>query len=136
MAHPLQLEYGGKPRSFLLRIGELRELQRECDNRGPLSVLSRLITPEWTVDEVYQTIRLGLIGGGASQFDAKRIADYYCANKADWQNNALVAGLILRHSVIGEVVENDPLVQETESPSTSQNPGTSESSTDAPPPSG
>ncbi|SEQ32996.1 Phage tail tube protein, GTA-gp10 [Faunimonas pinastri] len=56
--------WGDSEHRFRLGIGELRELQDKC-NAGPYEVLNRLMTGIWRIDEVRETIRLGLIGGGA-----------------------------------------------------------------------
>lgn len=59
-----------------LRIGELRALQAEV-GVGPSALLNRLQFGEWTVDDVIETIRLALIGGGMSQKDAKKLVTHY-----------------------------------------------------------
>lgn len=46
-----------------LRIGELITLQ-EKTGVGPYVLANRLIAGEWRVEDVTETIRLGLIGGG------------------------------------------------------------------------
>lgn len=53
---------GGQHR-FLLRIGELRALQKACD-AGPEEVFNRLRFGSWRIDDVIEPIRLGLIGSG------------------------------------------------------------------------
>ena len=59
-----------------LKIGELRALQTEL-NSGPSQILSRLQHGEWMVDDVIETIRCALIGGGMSHKDAKRLVTEY-----------------------------------------------------------
>jgi hypothetical protein len=46
-----------------LRIGELIILQ-EKTGCGPYVLANRILTGEWRVEDVIETIRLGLIGGG------------------------------------------------------------------------
>jgi len=53
---------GGEHR-FLLRLGELRALQKNC-NAGPEEVLTRIRFGSWRIDDVIEPIRLGLIGSG------------------------------------------------------------------------
>lgn len=48
---------------FRLPIGQLRELQEKTDC-GPMELVNRLLRGTWRVDDVRETIRLGLIGGG------------------------------------------------------------------------
>lgn len=53
---------GGEHR-FILRLGELRALQKSCD-AGPEQVFNRLRLGTWRVDDIIEPIRLGLIGSG------------------------------------------------------------------------
>ncbi len=46
-----------------LNIGELRALQKNCE-AGPELILTRLQAGSWHVDDVFEVLRLGLIGGG------------------------------------------------------------------------
>lgn len=52
-----------------LRIAELRILQTAL-NSGPSAILNRLQEGNWFVDDIIETIRLGLIGGGMTHKDA------------------------------------------------------------------
>lgn len=49
-----------------LRIGELIALQ-EKTGVGPYVLANRILTGEWRVEDVIETIRLALIGGGLDQ---------------------------------------------------------------------
>jgi hypothetical protein len=49
--------------AFWLNLGELRALEQACD-AGFMLIWSRMISGQPRVDDIYQTIRLGLIGGG------------------------------------------------------------------------
>ena len=53
----------GGEHNFKLNIGELRALQKNCD-AGPEEILNRLRLGTWRVDDLIQTLRLGLIGSG------------------------------------------------------------------------
>lgn len=61
---------------FRLAIGQLRELQEKC-GAGPLEILDRLATRRWHVDDVRETMRLGLIGGGLEPFKALALVRHY-----------------------------------------------------------
>jgi hypothetical protein len=93
------LDFGGEPRAFRLGIGELRRLQEKCD-AGPGEIARRLapyilygterraaaeagvavpaLLPaiaagrlgEWRIDDVRETLFLGLIGGGMAPNEA------------------------------------------------------------------
>jgi hypothetical protein len=66
------IRWAGGEHEFKLTIGDLRALQ-EKTGRGPEEILSRLAARTWHVDEAVETVRLGLIGGGMSRDDAKRL---------------------------------------------------------------
>jgi hypothetical protein len=66
--------WAGGEHPFALDIGALRALQDHCD-AGPQQILTRITTGAWRVDDLMQTIRLGLIGGGMAQTEASRIVD-------------------------------------------------------------
>ena len=51
---------------FQLRIGEIRLLQEKCD-AGPQHIFNRLGDQTWRLDDVRETLRLGLIGAGLEQ---------------------------------------------------------------------
>lgn len=53
----------GGEHDFALDIGALRALQKACD-AGPEQILHRITAGRWLVDDLFETIRLGLIGGG------------------------------------------------------------------------
>lgn len=65
----LTLNWPGGEHEFALRLGELRKLQDNCQ-AGPEEVLNRIRLGQWRVDDIYETIRLGLIGGGMPNSDA------------------------------------------------------------------
>ena len=57
-----------------LRIGELIDLSevRDC---GPSLILQRLQTNNWYVQDITETVRLALIGGGMPQYEAKKLVN-------------------------------------------------------------
>ncbi len=52
-----------------LGLGELLELQEKCD-AGPAQIVARLEGGTWRVQDLRETLRLGLIGGGMTPTDA------------------------------------------------------------------
>ena len=52
--------------TFQLRIGEIRLLQEKCD-AGPHHIFNRLGDETWRLDDIRETLRLGLIGAGLEQ---------------------------------------------------------------------
>lgn len=90
----LDLKWADGSHSFKLGIGELEELQEKCD-AGPPLILERLSTNKWFTHDVRETIRLGLIGGGATPGEALKLVERYVDARPDWMQNALFAQAIL-----------------------------------------
>jgi hypothetical protein len=64
----------GGEHPFCLRIGELRALEQKC-NAGLGVITIRLLGGQWYLDDILETLRLGLIGGGMARDEAARIVD-------------------------------------------------------------
>lgn len=67
---------GNKRRKFELRIGEIGEIERLC-NAGLGAIQLRLATMGWRYDDIRDSVRLGLIGGGASEAEAETLCVAY-----------------------------------------------------------
>ena len=80
----MKLNWIGGEHEFALPIGQLRALQQACD-AGPEEILGRIWSGTWRVDDLFEVIRLGLIGGG--QVDAKDAGQ-------------MVAGLLDKHPLL------------------------------------
>lgn len=102
----IELKWADGLHAFRLAYGELRELQEKCD-AGPMFVLTRLETGSWLVDDVVETIRLGLIGGGAEALDALRLVERYVKDRPAWLLNVKVAQAVLGAALLG--VKDEPL---------------------------
>lgn len=93
---------------FALNIGELRALQKNCD-AGPELILTRLKVGSWLVDDVFEVLRLGLIGAGMDSADAgqqvRRAFDQHPAFALK-----LPAYQVLAAALIGEA--DDPVGEE------------------------
>lgn len=59
----VELVFGGDTRTFRLGIAELLALQAKRDS-GPMEIVRRLQLGTWRVEDIVETIRIGLIGGG------------------------------------------------------------------------
>ncbi len=66
------IAWGGGEHVFALDIGGLRALQAKC-GAGPQEVLARLSVGTWLLDDVLETVRLGLCGGGMERAEAVRL---------------------------------------------------------------
>ena len=58
---------GGRRAPFRLRIGELRELE-DKRNAGSFELYRRLGDGTCRFDDIRETLRLGLIGGGVARW--------------------------------------------------------------------
>lgn len=100
--------FGGEEhREFHLGFAELRGLQEECE-AGPPLVLRRLMSNEWTVDDVSCTIRFGLIGAGMSHVEAMQVVKRYVHDLPAWNENAMIAIGILSFALYGPEGEEQP----------------------------
>ena len=95
----IDLVFADDEHRFRLRIGELRELQEKC-KAGPPVILQRLASQSWMLEDVAETIRLGLVGGGMAPSEAlKRVQTYVHAG--GWFENVLVAHRALSAAIVG-----------------------------------
>jgi hypothetical protein len=76
----IKIVWGDGEHTFRLPYDQLVE-HGEKLNRGPMAVLRRMDEGEWEPAEIYQTIRLGLIGGGMAPVAALSLAKRYCLDR-------------------------------------------------------
>lgn len=119
------LTWLGGEHDFALRIGELRALQDRCE-AGPEEIFNRLRAGTWRVNDITETLRLGLIGGGMSRVDAGKVVSEIIEDKAI-ANFKITAIAVMANSLLG--VGDDPVGEpagETSPPES----GSSQSSTE------
>lgn len=75
-----QITWAGGEHEFDLKIEHLRALQDRCD-AGPEWILARLSNKQWHVNDVVDTIRLGLEGGGMEKADARKMVQRYVEDR-------------------------------------------------------
>lgn len=85
--------------NFRLRITELITLQEKCD-AGPAFIGNRLATNEWKVQDIRETLRLGLIGAGTKQDDALKLITEHVDN-VPLADNVGNAYLVILAAVVG-----------------------------------
>ena len=66
-----KLVWAGGEHYFLFDIGHLRALEKSLD-AGVAPILLRLLNGTWGVNDVLETLRLGMQGGGMLEKDALR----------------------------------------------------------------
>ena len=92
--------------TFRLPIKQLIELQELCD-AGPSFIMARLQQGAWTVQDVRETIRLGLIGGGVEPTAALKLVRNYVDDQPLLQN-AIIAEAIVAAAIVGVEEEKGP----------------------------
>lgn len=70
----VDLAFGGDERRFRLGIAELIALQ-EKRNSGPMEIAARLQLGVWRVEDVTETLRIGLMGGGTEAKKARELVE-------------------------------------------------------------
>lgn len=95
----IDLTWAAGEHTFLLNIDLLRALQDRCD-AGPAWVLTRLRTHQWFVQDITDTIRLGLEGGGMEKDEARRLVKRFVEDRP-LTESVLTATAILMHALYG-----------------------------------
>lgn len=85
--------------TFRLAWGQLGELQEKCD-AGPYSVLQRLHSGSWRIEDIANVIRLGLIGGGMEPSPALKLTRAYVEARPPMEN-LIPAQVILSAGLTG-----------------------------------
>lgn len=105
---------------FRLGIGQLRKLQEQTDF-GPWELFKRLSQGRWRVDDVRETIRQGLVGGGKLVTSSGTIDDVRInrlirnyVDERPWLPNVAIAASILNAAVIGPEDDLIPKSEEAE----------------------
>ncbi len=94
---PLTLTWAGGEHNFHLPLQALQAVQQRCD-AGPEWILERLSSKRWHVEDVTETIRLGLQYGGLSPAEARRVL-----NNA-LENHPLLALVVTAAAVIAAAI--------------------------------
>ena len=94
---------GGEHR-FALPIGAMRALEKARD-AGANFILTRFVTGQWFVDDVYEVVRLGLVGGGMDEKEARKLADENVGYGRYFEHVPLATEL-LKDALMGD--EDDP----------------------------
>lgn len=100
----VDLFLGDKRHTFRLTIGGAEELQEKCD-AGPEHLRERFESGSWRIRDLTETIRIGLIGGGAEPEVAAALVGRYVA-KRPWLESVPVAHGVLLAALVG--VEDEP----------------------------
>lgn len=96
----IEAEFGDGTYGFRLPIGQLEELQ-EKTGIGPFKLAQRMISGDWHTQDVIQTIRLGLIGGGMKSDVALRLVRNYAQEEGRWLENVDLAQRVIWAALAG-----------------------------------
>lgn len=91
----------------LAKVGDILALEEKC-GVGIMAVMRRLETDAWGLNDVRETIRLGLIGGGMSPDKAMAAVKLH----VDLNPNGLAPSVIIAHEILKAVligVPDDPV---------------------------
>lgn len=110
----VELVWGGDVRKFRLGIDELLALQEKRD-AGIQEIANRLRLQTWRVQDVQETLRLALMGGGMEARAAQRVVDEQ-ARPGKLASSALTAFAVLVSAIQGD--ENDPVGKDEAAPET------------------
>lgn len=103
---PKVISWIGGEHGFALDLGSLRALQEACD-AGPEQILRRITTGQWRINDLFDTIRLGLIcGSGLSVVEAQKMVTGLF-NQHPLFEFRPVAQMVLLAALVG--VDGDPL---------------------------
>lgn len=103
----ITFEWADSEYTFRLAVAQLRELQEDKRvDAGPMWIYARLESGQWRVDDLIQTIRLGLIGGGMKPDEARTKVRRYVEGRP-WSESIVPAQKILLASIVG--AEDEPL---------------------------
>ncbi len=92
-------EWAGKERLFRLNFGLVLDLE-EATGEAIGRIFMRVAGGSYRAADIYHTIRLSLIGGGASKIDAKRLLETHFDTRP-YAENASLAGAILASLMVG-----------------------------------
>lgn len=92
---------GGEHQFCLAKVGLILDLEAKCD-AGIATVMTRLGSGSWRLNDVREPIRLGLIGGGLAPDKAMQLV----RNHVD--DNPLTSSVLLAYSIIEAVMVGVP----------------------------
>lgn len=87
-------EWAGKERLFRLTFGGVLDLEEACGKQAIGSIFVRMGTGQFFAREVYEVLRLSLIGGGMKILEAKQLMDNHF-DESPYVVNASIAGDVL-----------------------------------------
>jgi hypothetical protein len=101
---------GGEHQFCLAKVGLILDLEDKC-KAGVAGIFNRLIGDAWFVNDVRETIRLALIGGGMKPDEAMQLVrNNVDQNESGLAPSVMLAVAILKAVIVG--VPDDPVGKE------------------------
>lgn len=91
----------GEDQFCIAKIGELLALEDKC-NAGIMTIMRRIQTEQWFVNDIRETIRLALIGGGMTPEKAM------IAVKLHVDTKPLMESVLLAHAILAAAIVGVP----------------------------
>ncbi len=96
----IEITWGDGEHKFnVAKLKLIFELEEKC-NAGIAEIFNRLTKGQWKFNDVRETLRLGLIGGGKPPDEAMRIINRYC-DERPWAESVLPAQAIIMAAMVG-----------------------------------
>ncbi|WGG61864.1 gene transfer agent family protein [Brucella intermedia] len=95
----VELDFGPGLQRFRLAWGQLSSLQEACD-AGPYVILERIMNGTWKMNDIRETIRYGLIGGGMTPSEALKLVREYVEDRPPVES-LMVAQAVLSAGLVG-----------------------------------
>jgi hypothetical protein len=109
--------------TFRLRIAELKALQAST-KAGVYVLFKRMMTSDCFIDDITETIRLALVGGGTDAKEAKRLVEDYILQPQRFNDALDLAQEIFSSSLEGywgeELPNQQPPADQEDNPSIAQ----------------
>lgn len=103
----ISLAWGDGDHDFnIAKIGQIFELQDKC-GCGLMEIFNRLREGRWRFEDIRETLRLGLIGGGKSPAEALVLTKRY-VDERPFAENTQAAMTILMAAIVGPPGEEQP----------------------------
>jgi hypothetical protein len=96
----IRIFLGDGEKTFRLGLGELERLD-EATQAGPAFLLGQFQSGRWRIRELRETIRFGLIGGGATAAEADRLLRAFVDPPNPLADSILIATSILAAALVG-----------------------------------
>lgn len=116
MKTEIRAEFCGRERTFRLRIGQIGELERICA-AGIGAIMMRLAQHQFYAADIWDTIRLGLEGGGASEVEASALMQRYRDEPVD--THLPLAIRIISATISGVAPQGKAKAESEQDPATS-----------------